>query len=51
MGIPMGKYLMGEKTQIHRVRMQQGRLEEMLVGFHLLHRQGNQLTVKTKTSA
>lgn len=41
MGIPMGKYLMGEKTQIHRVRMQQGRLEEMLVGFHLLHRQGN----------
>lgn len=51
MGIPMGKYLMGEKTQIHHVRMQDDRLEEMLVGFHLLHRQGNQLTVKTKTSA
>ena len=41
MGIPMGKYLMGEKNEIYHVRMQQDRLEEMLVGFHLLHRQGN----------
>lgn len=52
MGIPVGKYLMGgEKSQIHHVRMQQDRLKEMLVGFHLLHRQENELTVKTETSA
>lgn len=43
MGIPMGKYPMGgeKKKKTQHIRMQQYRLEEVLVGFHLLHRQGN----------
>lgn len=41
MEIPMGKYLMGGKNGIHHVRMQQDSLEEMLVSFHLWHKQGN----------
>lgn len=36
-GIPMGTYLVREKLQTQ----QQGRLEEVIVGFHLLHRQGS----------